>query len=156
MKRKASGAMEELRKRVEAWRVDHGGRGSRIPEELWNDAVSVAGNDGVCATAQALRFNADRLRRRFEATQDDEGKKQVPALTGTIARKVAASDRSRGRERAERGAAQFVALEMGALGSASAMVIDLVSCRGDRMRVEAPTGNVDVVGLIGQFWSRSP
>ena len=60
MGRKNSRESMAVQRRVEAWRRrGGGGRGSRIPEELWNEAVA-----GVHATARALRFNYERLKER--------------------------------------------------------------------------------------------
>jgi len=53
-----------LRRRVEGWRRDGGGRGSRIPEVLWNEAVAIARQAGLYATARALRFNYEGLKKR--------------------------------------------------------------------------------------------
>ena len=65
MGRKNSRELMAVQRRVEAWRRrGGGGRGSRIPEELWNEAVEVAQVAGVHATARALRFNYERLKER--------------------------------------------------------------------------------------------
>jgi len=53
----------EVRRRLEEWRRQSGGRGRRIPAELWSAAAAVARREGVSATATALRLNAARLRR---------------------------------------------------------------------------------------------
>ena len=48
----------ELCARMSQWRQKvGGGRGSRIPEELWQEALRVAHIDGLHATAQAARLN---------------------------------------------------------------------------------------------------
>lgn len=46
------------------WRGRHGGRGRRIPERLWAEAVEVARREGVEATARALRLDQQRLKDR--------------------------------------------------------------------------------------------
>ncbi len=48
------------------WREQHGGRGKRIPEDLWSAAVAVARVDGVDRTARALRLDQRLLARRLE------------------------------------------------------------------------------------------
>ena len=53
----------ELCARMSKWRQEGGGgRGSRIPEELWQEALGVARIDGLHATAQAARLNYERLK----------------------------------------------------------------------------------------------
>lgn len=59
---KRSGALVELRDRVQAWRRrEGGGPGKRVPDELWEQAVRVARVAGLTATARATRLNYDRL-----------------------------------------------------------------------------------------------
>ncbi len=53
-----------LQRRVEGWRRDGGGRGSRIPQEMWVAAVAVSQTAGLYATARALRFNYENLKKR--------------------------------------------------------------------------------------------
>ncbi len=155
MKRKVSRELETLRQRVEAWRKqDGGGRGSRIPEGLWDEAARIAGTDGLWATSRVLRFNYTRLRERVENTKATKEREQkassVLAIRGEPKpvgrRSVAGTDPG----------ARFVPLELSALGGTPKTVIDLVSRRGDRMRVEVPAGNVDIVGLCDRFWSAAP
>jgi len=75
-------AVESVRKRLERWRSEHGGRGRRIPEALWLDAVELALRDGVDATARALRLNAGSLERRL-AQRDAEMPARFVELAGT-------------------------------------------------------------------------
>ncbi len=156
MKRKASRELETLRQRVEAWRKkDGGGRGSRIPEALWKEAARIAGADGLWTTSRALRFNYMRLRDRVEsarATKGQERKAPAALLIRDEQRPV-----GRGALEASEQSARFVPLDIGGgLGGAPKTVIDLVSWLGDRMRVEAPTGSVDIAGLCYRFWSAAP
>jgi hypothetical protein len=50
-----------LRERLERWREQHGGRGRRIPDELWAEAMEVAEKEGVERTAGVLRLEHERL-----------------------------------------------------------------------------------------------
>ena len=59
----SSGAMR-LGRDLARWRGRHGGRGRRIPERLWAEAVTVARREGVEATARALRLDQQRLKER--------------------------------------------------------------------------------------------
>ena len=119
-----------VRQHVEHWRKRHGGKGSRIPVDLWEEAVAVARVEGLYATAQALRFNYERLK---EWVARAEGK-----------------ERGNGN-----GRSAFVELEMGQLCDGGRTVIELVGRHGDRMRVDVTGASaVDVVGLTQSFWSR--
>jgi hypothetical protein len=65
---------EDLKKLSEAiakWRADGGGRGKKIPEELWNEAVRVARSDGVWRTAKATRLTYESLKRQIARAGGD-------------------------------------------------------------------------------------
>lgn len=129
MRETASRELVAARQRVERWRKHHGGRGSRIPEALWNEAVGVARVVGLWETARALGFNYERLKARLARA---EGKQRVEG-------------------RQESG---FVELGMGQL-CGSRTVVELLGRGGERMRIEVTgTSTLDVVGLSDAFWSR--
>jgi hypothetical protein len=134
----ADQSLVELRKRVERWRRTGGGRGSRIPDQLWEEAASVAEEHGVYATSKALRFNYYSLRDRMVQTPIRPRKKKDGP----------------GRDEAGRGTPQFVELPMGSLcGAGDRAVIELLGERGDRMRIEVGgASQLDVVGLAQAFW----
>lgn len=116
-----------LRREFECWRRKHGGRGSRIPEPLWAQAVEVARTEGVYGTARALRLNYERLKERV----------------GKLAQGPVGS--------AE---AAFVEVAMGSLGG-SRMLVELVGRGGEQMRIHlAGTSTAELVGLAQAFWSR--
>ena len=117
-----------LQRRVEAWRGRSGGRGCRIPEGLWREAVRVVRTAGVYATARALRFNYEGLKKRV--------------------RPEAAAPRRHGTE--------FVALQMPQLnGGGARVVVDLVGRDGEQMRIDVSEASaVDAVGLAQAFWRR--
>jgi hypothetical protein len=58
-------SLDGVRERISRWRVERGGRGIPLPEEIWSDAVEVARVHGVKAVAQALRVDRDRLAARL-------------------------------------------------------------------------------------------
>jgi hypothetical protein len=63
--RELSEELAKLTKAVGKWRAARGGgRGTRIPDELWKEAVRVARVDGLWLTAKATRFNYDALKER--------------------------------------------------------------------------------------------
>ncbi len=110
MREKISQALVTVRQRVECWRKEHGGPGSRIPKELWDQAVSVARAEGVSAASRALRMDYGRLKER-----------------------VALSESASGDD-------AFVELERGQLGGSVKTVVELQRRDGARMRVETASG----------------
>jgi hypothetical protein len=59
--------IEQLQKRLEAWRKSHKSR-SRLPVRLWNAAARIAGQCGLNKTAKALRLDYYDLKKRLEVT----------------------------------------------------------------------------------------
>lgn len=119
-----------LRREFERWRRKHGGRGSRIPEPLWAQAVEVARTEGVYGTARALRLNYERLKERVGNLS------QAPGGSAGSAE------------------AAFVEVPMGSLGG-SRMLVELVGRGGEQMRIHlAGTSTAELVGLAQAFWSR--
>ncbi len=116
-----------LRREFERWRRKHGGRGSRIPEPLWSQAVDVARTEGVYGTARALRLNYERLKERVgNLSQAPNGSAE----------------------------AAFVEVPMGSIGG-SRMLVELVGRGGEQMRIHlAGTSTAELVGLAQAFWSR--
>jgi hypothetical protein len=146
MRRMASQKLIDLRERVDTWRRKQGKR-TRIPQELWDAAVQVAGTDGLWATARATRFNYEKLRQMVASARRQRR---------SVHNALAVIDQPRLRcgvpARVE---PAFVELPVGAMGGLNRTVIDMLGRQGDRMRVDTG-GGVDVVGLVKAFWSRQP
>ena len=116
-----------LQRRVEAWRGRGGGRGCRIPEGLWREAVGVVRTAGLYATARALRFNYEGLKKRAGEEV------AAPGEHGT----------------------EFVALQMPQLNGGAKVVVDLVGRDGEQMRIDVSSASaMDVVSLAQTFWRR--
>ena len=127
MGRTTSRDLMAVQRRVEAWRRTSGGRGSRIPEELWNEAVEVAQVAGLHATARALRFNYERLKER--------------------------AGQSAGKQNGK--ASQFVALELPRLNGGTHLVVDLAGREGEQIRIElSGLSGMDVVALAQTLCKR--
>ena len=127
MRRTTSRELVAVRRRVEAWRRSSGGRGSRVPEELWNQAVEVARVAGLHATARALGFNYERLKER----------------AGQVAGKQSGN------------ASRFVALQLPQLNGGAKVVVDLVGRDGEQLRIElSGASGMDVVAVAQAFWKR--
>lgn len=56
--------LNRVKAKFDAWRKARV-RGERIPERLWNAAVKVAGELGVCQTAKSLKLDYYALQRRL-------------------------------------------------------------------------------------------
>lgn len=128
--RPVSAKLGEVQRRVEVWRERGGGKGTRMPEELWLAAAEVARVEGLYATSRALRVEYNRLKQRVTST----------AVSSTKTRSAGAS---------------FVELGMSQLCGACKTVIEVCGRGGDRMRVEVTgTPTVDIVGLTQTFLSQ--
>ena len=129
MGRTTSRELMAVQRRVEAWRRRGGGRGSRIPEELWNEAVEVAQVAGLHATARALHFNYERLKER----------------AGQSAGKQSGNN-----------ASQFVEFQLPQLNGVANLVVDLLGREGEQVRIElSGLSGMDVVALA-QTLSKRP
>ena len=65
--------LEALQRQVTTWRRAQRGR-SRLPNDLWDAAVSLAGSKGVSWVARALRLDYHRLKRRCTQGAGDASK----------------------------------------------------------------------------------
>lgn len=123
-------SLERLCSRVATWRAHREGAKSRVPEELWNEAVAVARVRGPWATAKAIRFNYMDLKKRMSQVESRCAEPNNPT---------------------------FVEIQLSAIDdhrAESRVVVELFGSRGDRMRIESDCGALDVVGLAHSFWSR--
>ncbi len=129
MGRKNSRELMAVQRRVEAWRRrEGGGRGSRIPEELWNEAVDVAQVVGVHATARALRFNYERLKER--------------------------AGQSAGKQSGH--ASEFVSFELPQVSGGANLVVEFLGREGEQVRIAlSGLSGMDVVALAQTFWKRA-
>jgi hypothetical protein len=139
--REASIELKALKAKVDDWRKRRGKR-TRIPEELWAEAVTVAQIDGVWATSRAAHFRYPDLKERLRTAL----RVSVPA--GKV---VEPPGGGRANGATTYGGEAFVELSMDALGARTRTVVELVGRGGDRMRVEA-CGGVDLTGLARAFF----
>jgi len=123
--------LAQARDRLARWRAAHGGRGIRVPEAMWAEAVEVARVEGVEATARALRLDRGRLAARM-----------TPAGAA-------------GSEMAGEVSGGFVELDAGRLGLRPQTVIRLEGRDGERLEVELAAGAaIDLAVLVEEFWRR--
>jgi hypothetical protein len=129
------GDLNTLADRLERWRRRHGGRGRRIPSELWQEAAYAARGFGAEAVARALRVRRERLeaaleRLEFEAA-DAEGSTEfveihLPATT------VSSPDERRRR--------------------CPSIVVQFEAADARRLRLEVPgNASCDVGGIFSAF-----
>ena len=82
-----TGDLEQLGRRFEGFRSAQTSRG-RLPESLWKEAAEMARRYGVNPTAQALRLDYNRLKKRMLAAPDGVQRKTnrspVPAFLELI------------------------------------------------------------------------
>lgn len=129
--------LAQLFERVGRWRASRENAKSRVPEELWSQAVEVARVDGVWATSKALRFNYCNLQRRLASAPKVRGKGASIEPVST----------------------QFVEIPASTIATRctdAKVVVELLGPRNDRMRIEADPRALDVVALVRAFWSREP
>jgi hypothetical protein len=69
--------LKEAQERLEQWRSSQSGR-QPLPESLWVLASELARQHGVFRTAQALRLDYNKLKRRTPATASTEAPAAVP------------------------------------------------------------------------------
>lgn len=121
----------QVRDRLARWRAKHGGRGIRVPEEMWAEVVEVARVEGVEATARALQLDHARLAARMTAAGTAPGEMAAEASGG------------------------FVELDVGRLGLSPRTVIRFQGQDGERLEVELAAGAViDLAALAEAFWRR--
>jgi hypothetical protein len=133
--------LEDLSVRVARWRKSEGGRGSRVPAELWEAAAEIARVEGAHKTSRTLRLNYTRLKEVMNGAGLKSGGSQVAIV----------ADKARVRHRETGAEGKFMAL--GVLGG-SRTLIDCFGQRGRRMRIEA-YGPMDMACLAEAFWSRT-
>ena len=121
--------------RIDQWRASCGGhgRGSRIPEELWHEAVEMARVEGVWATSRTLRLNCSRLKARLDSA--------APVIAVQVA----------DTQVADNGEPTFVELGMSAMVGGAKTIVELVSRDGDRMHVEVAGEGLDLASLTRAF-----
>jgi hypothetical protein len=143
----------ELCEGVRQWRKrEGGGRGKRVPEELWEQAVVVARLDGLHATARATRLNYDRLKQRI----GDAAEAARARGAGDAERAIERTGAPRARQQAPGAdSARFIALQVAPRNASHPTTIELVGRHGERMRIEVQ-GEVDLSGLLQAFGSMQP
>ncbi len=126
----------ELKQQVETWRQTREKR-TRMPEELWVEAVEVARKHGIWKVSNAVRCSYESLKVRVERLEPPAPAPAVDAAAGAGFVSVAPPQQI------------FGSLEP------MATEVEMVAVDGARLvvRVEGREG-LDVAGLARAFWSR--
>jgi len=114
--------LTELRDRLEEWRKS-GGRGRRIPEDLWMEAERFARRHGLHVVSRTLRLDYYSLKRRLVTTLPAERPQSTPA---------------------------FVEVSVGQLVSASGCTVEIARPDGAHLSIRVP-GDVDLAALTTAF-----
>ena len=67
---KPSIALSTARRRFDHWRGQHS-KGTRLPQNLWQTAVALAREHGLCRTARTLGLEYNSLKKRFQVPATD-------------------------------------------------------------------------------------
>ena len=155
--------LSELRAQVLKWRERDGGRGSRIPDDLWEEAVRVAQIDGLYATARATGLQYARLKKRYVAAWPIASARTSSAAVAVGATAVASKEpravavrrrgdvSSIGGQLVAEAVPQFIEVPLSP-PTARQTTLELFGRRGERMRVELG-GDIDMPALLRTFWS---
>ena len=133
---RATVELGRVEKKLSIWRERHGGRGRRIPSELWRAAAEVAAVAGVNETARVLGVDRARLQRRLGA------------------RPVGASDIA-ARTRTTVGSPAFVEVDARGVFGRGKTVVRLTSRDGEQLEIEVEGSAMDVAAVARALWERS-
>ena len=124
---------EEIRRQIEYWRTTRR-RQSPMPGDLWDAAVGLAREQGICPVARALHVDYGSLKRRLTASDEaGDGGVEPDAFV------------------------EFQGSEL--LGTAAPaglpVVVEFTGADGARMTIRLPGDEwLDVQGLAASFWRR--
>lgn len=132
MDRTGVARLEAVRLRVEQWRGSRTKR-TRMPEELWDAAATVARDHGLWAVSRALRVNYESLRRRVERGERVAAARAVDAA----------------------GFVELAAAQAIGGSTQEGTVVELTGVDGAKLaiRIEGRT-SLDMQALVEGFWRR--
>jgi hypothetical protein len=118
--------IEAVRERIEEWRRTRAKR-TRMPEELWEAAVALAGKHGAWRISRALRVRYEGLKSRAMLLAT------VPTLPSAP------------------GFVDMTSVLGAASSNDSSTTVDLSRADGTRLLLRLPSGAVDVQSIIRAF-----
>ncbi len=145
--RESSTELNALAEKLDEWRRRREKR-TRIPEELWDEAIRVAERAGLWATAKATRIHYPDLKEKLVKARRHprRGKGRTEVVEGR-------SERGRVNGAGPVGRGAFLELPRDAMSVGTRTVVELEGPGGDRMRIEV-AGGVDLAGLARAFLAR--
>lgn len=161
-----SSELQELYERLKEFREGHPPR-TRLPEELWAAAVTVAGKEGLYRTARTLHLDYSNLRKRVEASSErrtSSGKRASSARRMSSEERVSSSRKTSARRRTGRSKKRmappaFMELLGESLASGGSRgadcVIEVEGTSGAIMRIRMKMSTPEVLGLIGDWQGRA-
>jgi len=163
---KISNQLQVLGQRLKEFREVHPPR-TRLPEELWSAATTLARNEGVYRTARTLHLDYANLRRRVETSSNKEipSKKKISFNKG-ISSKRKISTRRRGSALGSTDAPNKIAVPtafvemlgetIASEGSTAAdCLIEVEGTGGARMRIRTRMRTAEVVSLVRDWRERA-
>ena len=119
-------SLSQLQERFRSWRKTKAYPSAPIPRQLWNEAVQMAGANGVAHVSQALRLDYNGLKRRMS------GDELRSAETNS--------------------ATAFVRVEMNNPQPSAGCVVELTEPTGVKMTIRFGTGDTEILpGLVEVF-----
>lgn len=150
-----AGRLNELQRRVGQWRRTRERR-TRVPEELWVDAIWLAKRLGVYRTARAVGLLYESLKNRVGEGRSAHAKSKASRGHGTISRTAVVTS---GMGAIAHGDQRVGFFEFGHVGAASpvsaaATVVEVADGSGRRLTVRLGAGMaIDVAGVLAAFGS---
>ncbi len=134
--------VDRLGLEVQGWRRTKTGPGAPMPNEIWDAAVRLAREFGVCRIARASGLDYVRLRKKLEQRAGP-----APAAGPTFVEVPI--------EMAAPGVASHVGGNPGGpdRGNPGA-IIEVAGPDGSRMRIQLGAGSLDAAGIIAAFLGR--
>jgi hypothetical protein len=149
-----SSRMRELGDQLREFREGHAPR-TRLPEELWAVATSVARDEGVYRTARTLHLDYANLRRRVESWSGRRARSSKSR--GLFKRTSSGAGRADAAKKRDASAA-FVELLGESIASRGATaadcLIEVESTGGARMRIRMMMSTPEVVSLVREWRDR--
>jgi hypothetical protein len=122
--------LEEVAEHFEQWRLSKQ-NGERIPEQLWNEAVSLVDTYGVSQVTRTLRLGGRDLNKRRGMIEAGQRQQCPSGKTAFVEIDPVVKGRAPGPE-------------------ASAVWMELERPDGLRLRIQ-PTGGADLLALVDRF-----
>lgn len=152
----------ELWRQLKEFREAHPPR-TRLPEELWAAAVTLAGKEGLYRTARTLHLDYSNLRRRVEGSSERRtssgrrasSEKRISSEERVSSNRKSSSPRKPGRSKKGTTPPTFVELLGESIASGGSRgadcVIEVEGTSGTRMRIRMRMSTAEVLGLIGDW-----